>query len=59
MLLTTLVEGRDLIQCIAGKGSGSKLMPWVTPRIGGDTLTRKGADLPEVRQSKGRGFQSM
>ena len=30
MLLTTSVEGRDLTQCIAGKGSGSKLKPRVT-----------------------------
>lgn len=33
MLLTTFVEGRGLTQCITGKGSDSKQMPWVTPRI--------------------------
>jgi len=55
MLLTISVEGRDLTQCIAGKGFGSKLKPRVTPRIGVYTLTRMGADLPEVRQSKGKG----
>jgi len=49
MLLTISLEGRNLIQCIAGKGSDSKLRPWVTPRIGVYTLTRKGADLSEVR----------
>ena len=36
MLLTTFAEGRGLTQCIAGKGSDIKQMPWVTPRIRGN-----------------------